>query len=471
MPTTTGYRTITYPANGALNWFSTFESFSQAITNHLDGLASTIVDTNGDEILKFVPASGAVNYTQLTSTATGTGPTLSAQGGDTNIDFKISPKGSGSLLLDGPIVVSGTADINGNTTLTGNLTATGTLTLTGAASISGSGSVGGALGVTGALTVSGASDLQGACTLDGLSWPTADGSAGQFLKTDGAGNLSFAAPTDTGATGINDLSDVTISSVADNEILQYNSGTSLWINQTLSEAGIQAQDVVLDDLAGLTLTKGDILVYDGSNLNKLDSSTDGLFLSLDSATSTGLAWDTPASVAGQLELLNSATASSGTSVDFTSGFSTTYSSYILIGRKILTDSDGDSMEIYLSNNGGSSYHSSGYKCNTVSFEPGDTSPTTSETLTAFAFFETETTNDIGAAAGEEGSLVCWIHNMADAEKTHLQAQFHFIGNAGKPIQLLLMGLYDTAEANNALRIAMFNGNISGTFKLYGVKNS
>jgi len=34
-------------------------------------------------------------------------------------------------------------------------------------------------------------DTTGKIILDGLSWPTADGSADQVLKTDGAGNLSF----------------------------------------------------------------------------------------------------------------------------------------------------------------------------------------------------------------------------------------------------------------------------------------
>ena len=42
--------------------------------------------------------------------------------------------------------------------------------------------------------------------LDGLSWPTADGSANQVLKTDGSGTLSWSAA----ATAINGLSDALI---------------------------------------------------------------------------------------------------------------------------------------------------------------------------------------------------------------------------------------------------------------------
>jgi len=46
-------------------------------------------------------------------------------------------------------------------------------------------------------------DTTGKIILDGLSWPTADGSADQVLKTDGAGNLSFV--NQSGGGGLSDL--------------------------------------------------------------------------------------------------------------------------------------------------------------------------------------------------------------------------------------------------------------------------
>ena len=47
-------------------------------------------------------------------------------------------------------------------------------------------------------------DTTGKIVLDGLSWPTADGSADQVLKTDGAGNLSFVDQSGGGG-GLSDL--------------------------------------------------------------------------------------------------------------------------------------------------------------------------------------------------------------------------------------------------------------------------
>ena len=51
----------------------------------------------------------------------------------------------------------------------------------------------------------------GKIVLDGLSWPTADGTANHVLKTDGSGNLSWVANgSGGGASSLNDLSDVTV---------------------------------------------------------------------------------------------------------------------------------------------------------------------------------------------------------------------------------------------------------------------
>ena len=79
-------------------------------------------------------------------------------------------------------------------------------------------------------------DTTGSIVLDGLNWPQADGSAGQFLKTNGAGQLSFDAVS---VAAINDIGDVTISGTpADNEVLAYDTGSGDFINQTAAEAGL-----------------------------------------------------------------------------------------------------------------------------------------------------------------------------------------------------------------------------------------
>ena len=49
---------------------------------------------------------------------------------------------------------------------------------------------------------------------------------------------AFSAQGGQGTTALNSLSDVTITSPADNDLLAYDAGSSLWINQTPSQAGL-----------------------------------------------------------------------------------------------------------------------------------------------------------------------------------------------------------------------------------------
>lgn len=54
-----------------------------------------IVDTNGNELIKFTTVPSAVNELSVADAATGNSPTISATGGDSNIPLALSPKGSG----------------------------------------------------------------------------------------------------------------------------------------------------------------------------------------------------------------------------------------------------------------------------------------------------------------------------------------------------------------------------------------
>ena len=69
-----------------------------------------------------------------------------------------------------------------------------------------------------------------------VTLPTSDGSAGQFLKTDGAGTVSFASiPT---INTLNDVGNVTITSAASGEFLKWNG--SAWVNATVEAFDTQA---------------------------------------------------------------------------------------------------------------------------------------------------------------------------------------------------------------------------------------
>jgi len=65
--------------------------------------AHFIGDENGNEQIIFQTTSSAVNQFDITNAATGNAPEISATGGDTNISLKLTPKGSGQVLLDGNV--------------------------------------------------------------------------------------------------------------------------------------------------------------------------------------------------------------------------------------------------------------------------------------------------------------------------------------------------------------------------------
>jgi hypothetical protein len=84
----------------------------------------------------------------------------------------------------------------------------------------------------------------GSIVLDGQKWPQADGSAGQTLTTGGAGQLLWSTP---GISVLSGISDVAINSVANGNLLKYNSGTLKWENVAQSTLSISASQV--SDLA------------------------------------------------------------------------------------------------------------------------------------------------------------------------------------------------------------------------------
>ena len=63
--------------------------------------AHGIRDENANEQLIFETTSSAVNHVDVTNAATGNGPQIGAVGGDSNVDLKLRPKGTGNIEVMG----------------------------------------------------------------------------------------------------------------------------------------------------------------------------------------------------------------------------------------------------------------------------------------------------------------------------------------------------------------------------------
>ena len=95
-------------------------------------IGTSILDTNGNELALLTATGSAVNEFTIANAATGNDPTLSATGGDSNIDLAIKPKGTGETVF-GTGAAAATLTTSGANDLvldTNSGTNSGTITIT-----------------------------------------------------------------------------------------------------------------------------------------------------------------------------------------------------------------------------------------------------------------------------------------------------------------------------------------------------
>ena len=162
-----------------------------------------------------------VNGNSITSTSNG--------------NVVIAPNGTGDVQLDADTVRVG--DSNADATITTNGTGDLTLSTNGGTN---SGTIAIADGTNGNISVT--PNGTGSVVLDGLSYPQADGTNGQYLQTDGSGNLSFSTVPISGSTFT--LGSWTLSVVSNELVFSYN-GTGVAKIKTTGEI-VSADDITAE---------------------------------------------------------------------------------------------------------------------------------------------------------------------------------------------------------------------------------
>ena len=183
----------------------------------------------------------------------------------------------------------------------------------------------------------------------------------------------------------------------------------------------------------------------------------------------------PASITGgALNLISTQTASSSSTIDFTSGIDSTYKEYIFKFYDIHPATDNVDFKFNMSADGGSNYNvtktSTGFYA--YNFESGSGQGLDYEASydlaqsTSFQYLAA----DVGNANDE--SCVGTLH-LFDPSNTTFVKHFIFVGNryVATPISAndYFAGYGNTTSAVNAVQFKFDSGNIdSGTIKLYGV---
>ncbi len=224
-------------------------------------IITDISDTNGNELFKFTATGSAVNELTLANAATGGIVTLSASGGDTDVELKIDSKGADNLNLNsvstGSILFAGGAGSSGCT-----ITTAGALTCDGAGSFSNlSGSSSGTN--TGDVTLSaiGASPNANGASLSGqaLTLQPANGSFGGVVTT----------TTQTFAGAKTFTSDITVSKIDPSTLfLAPGLDTDFWLG-AVDDGGNDDDDTFQIGL-GATPGTSPVITLDNTGLVAID---------------------------------------------------------------------------------------------------------------------------------------------------------------------------------------------------------
>lgn len=170
-----------------------------------------IKDGNGNYLFQYATAgASAVNYLRFINSAAGQPVVITSGGSDANVSISINPLGTGEVFIPADVSQITRLDVD-NIRLDGNTIS--------ATNIDG--------GI--ALAPNGAGTL----VFDGLIWPISDGINGQFLMTDGAGNLSFESVPGGG----------TVSAGLENQIAYYPANGDLVDGLATANNGVLVTDV------------------------------------------------------------------------------------------------------------------------------------------------------------------------------------------------------------------------------------
>ena len=174
---------------------------------------------------------------------------------------------------------------------------------------------------------------------------------------------------------------------------------------------------------------------------------------------------------GAWTFIKSQTASGASSVEFKNGVSdvvldSTYCMYKLIGYDITVTADDSNLEIFLSTDAGSSYATSGYDTITQRLRQDAFNSNGASTTNAINL------NSIGNSTNEEAAFE-W--NIWNPSSSSTYAKYWFHGSTRDHLQRVGHhdggGQYEATSDIDAIKIAQSSGNISGTFKLYGLKGA
>ena len=209
---------------------------------------------------------------------------------------------------------------------------------------------------------------------------------------------------------------------------------------------------------------------DEDNLHISNAGSNGQFLSKQSGNSGGLTW---ASAGGAWTKITKTTASTSSTVAFTSGITDAYNTFAILISGTYTSGDAQIL-LDFSNDGGSSYEGGGvYEWSNRIWEAdGGTNDAQSTSGDAFQIAMNSTTDGNGSVTAQADSHYIYISRAATASQyTNASWWGIYMSTGNSPTTYFGGGVYHTGEAINAFRLSTSTSAtfVKGDFTLFGIE--
>ena len=184
----------------------------------------------------------------------------------------------------------------------------------------------------------------------------------------------------------------------------------------------------------------------------------------------------PAIATGNMVLLSSQTASNSASISFTTGINSTYKEYQFWFVNIAPRTDGVTLTMQFSTNGGSSYGVTTTTTMFASFQRENGTGTglayvsADDVAQSTSFFPVQNDAlDNEADSNLGGSLQLFNPSSTTYIKNFITTT-SFVGSSSPNYEInsFMAGYANTTTAINALQFKMTSGNIDGTILMYGI---
>ena len=178
------------------------------------------------------------------------------------------------------------------------------------------------------------------------------------------------------------------------------------------------------------------------------------------------------STGASLVLIQSQTASSSATLDFTTGIDSTYLHYLFFLENVKPVNANVALYMRFSTNSGSTYQATNYQYNLQQQNSNGTDVSGNSSgsgVTSAIVFGDQISNNSG-----EGGIngIIQIFDPAGSNQKFASGNGGYLRSASVNASCTMGGLWATTTAVNAIRFLMASGNIaSGTISLYGVKKS